>query len=235
LLVFFAAATSNYLRLQSLISAEDAALISLHNLPKFVDPKKAEQLADAIDAYMIAVLDHEILTYAPFVRQELRAVIEIVDSISCADPAGVAVLQILQGSKISLFSLNGETALAAQRVINKSHWTIISILAISIIILLFGLRDGSLLSFLFTAAVIVVVFLTIRLLNDIDNNTFLAGHLAFEAPQYVFKSIGKLSYYPEIAFSLNPRLAPQVPYRVGVYKKFGKSFEKRIKVVRKKP
>lgn len=229
---FFAAATSNFLRLQTLISNEDAALISLYNLSFQIDPQKAKAVAQAIDDYMISALDFPILTYAPFIQKELTAVIEAVDKITCRSAREVAILQILQQTKISLYSMNNESALTTKQVVSPSHWVIIFLLASSIIFLLFGLRDGGIVSSIFLASITIIILLILRLLNHVDNNAFLAKQLAFQSPQVVFRSIGKPSYVPEVAFHINPRLSLSVPYRVGIYRHPGKSFEKRIKVVK---
>ncbi|KKW36644.1 MAG: hypothetical protein UY81_C0019G0005 [Candidatus Giovannonibacteria bacterium GW2011_GWA2_53_7] len=231
---FFAAATSNYLRLQTLISTEDATLISLYNLSRQIDPQKTKAVAQAIDEYMIAVLDYPILTYAPFVRREMAAVVDAVDRITCTEAQDVAILQILQQTKISLFSLNSEAAITTKRVVSPSHWVIIFLLAGSIIFLLFGLRDGGIVSSLLLASITTVILLILRLLNDVDNNVFLGKQLAFKSPQTVFEFIGKRPYVPEVAFFLNPSLSLETPYRVGVYKNPGKSYQKRIKIVQQK-
>lgn len=61
---FFSVATQNHFSLQSLIISENATLVSLYNLIKLINPKKAAAVADSIDAYMISSLDYDSLQHA---------------------------------------------------------------------------------------------------------------------------------------------------------------------------
>ena len=76
--------------------------------------------------------------------------------------------------------------------------------------------------------ILFAIYQVLILLADLDSNKYLARKLGFKTPQYVFRAIGRLPYYPE---SVLGWLKPTRPYRVGVYKNYPKSFEKTIRIV----
>lgn len=227
---FFAAATSNYLRLQSLITQEDAALITIYNLTQLIQPSGAPAVAETIDAYMIAVLDYEILTYAPGVAKELQAVVDAVDRLQPEDERGMNLIQTIHGAKASLYATNQETALAAKQIVSGHHWLVVILLALFIDILLLSLRDGTLINAFIVFAVIVTLYKTLTLVHEVDSNLFLAKQLAFKSPQHVFEAIGRLRYYPETAFA-DGQPRPTGTYRLGRYKNLAESYEKTIETV----
>lgn len=230
---FFAAVTSNYLSLQALVPQEDAMLINIYNHASLIDPKKAKELAEKIDDYMIAVLDYEILTYAPHVRKELKSIVETVDKIQPSDVRGQSLIQNLHNYKSSLFQINQQTNLVAQSILSFSHWCIIIMLSILIDILLLGLRTGNWINLAIIAVLFITPYLILNLLYELDSNLFLAKHLSFKLPQNVFEAIGRLHYYPETALKAGIVRHPEKPYRVGHYIDFPKSNRKTIKVVKR--
>lgn len=227
---FFAAATSNYLRLQTLIADENAKLIAIFDNAQQLAPGSTQALADAIDHYMIVVLDHDLLGFAPHVRHELRAIVSEVNAL--APNSAIDLFSTLHEAKNSLWSTNQEMSIASRKVLAAPHWVVLGLLAGCIDILLLSLRDGSLASTLFLALLITVSYLVLKLLNDVDTNRLLARQLSFDTPQEVFLAIGKTAYFPEYAIGNPYVILPKTTYRVGMYKNFPRSFDKIIRTVK---
>lgn|GEM_PF-5527512 len=95
-----AAATSNHLRMQSLIADEDAGLIEIYNLSKLISPLAAENVANAIDKYMIASLDHDLLTYAANTTTELKEIMNAVNEVIPKNDRGLSLFQNIHNRKI---------------------------------------------------------------------------------------------------------------------------------------
>jgi len=229
---FFAAVTSNYLSMQALIPEEDSVLMSIYNHAALIDPKKAKKMAEAVDAYMIKVLDYDILTYAPHVREELLKITDVIDEVQPSDDRGKALIQNLHNFKAKLIEINQKTVLVAQSVLSPAHWSIIVLLSVLIDALLLGLRTTDPISSVFIAILFITPYLILNLLHEVDSNLFLAKHLAYESPQNVFMSIGKLPYYPETILNAGVVKNPKTPYRVGVYLDLASSLKKKIKTIR---
>ncbi|MDQ7814434.1 MAG: hypothetical protein RDU25_01325 [Patescibacteria group bacterium] len=219
--------------MQALIPEEDSVLMSIYNHATIIDPKKAAKMAEAVDAYMIKVLDYDILTYAPHVREELLKITDIIDEVRPSDDRGKVLIQNLYNFRAKLIEINQKTVLVAQSVLSPSHWSIIVLLSILIDALLLGLRTASPISSVVIAILFVTPYLILNLLYEVDSNRFLANHLAYESPQNVFLSIGKLPYYPETVLNSGTIKNPKAPYRVGVYLDLASSLKKKIKTIRR--
>ncbi len=228
---FFAATTQNHFRLQALIVSENTTLISLYNLARLIQPKRAKSLSEVIDAYMISSLDHKLLEHAVPTRVKLDAIIQTVDSLIVTNRRHASLMQNLHSTKAQLFSINHEVALVAKCTMTWHHWIVIVLLTGVFIALILGLRDGSMVAEIFIMFSIVVLLKVLQLIHEVDGNIFLAKHLAYASPQPVFEYIGKLPYYPETALRHAYVALPTVPYRIGMYKNYPTSFEKVIKKV----
>jgi len=230
---FIATATSNYLRLQTLISDEDSNLISIYRYVKIIDPRMASAVSDAIDKYVIAGLDYDLLLFATPTRKLLEDIVNVVEKVKPSDERGLALLQNLHSEKSELFTTNQEMALTAKKIVSPRHWLILIILAVLIAGMLLSLRNGSYMSSVVVSLSMVAVFETLLLIRAVDSNSFLAYQLAYENVQHIFVSIDKLPYYPASAFKEYRGLAEAIekPYRVGYPKSTENVADKEIRVV----
>ena len=218
---FIADATANYRRLRQLILTENATLSYLYYITLRENPQKANKLADAIDEYMIAQLDYNLLDHTEHTRDEFNKVVSISKMIPRLDKS---LYYLILG--------NHEIFLSAKKTIGRNRWFLIVSLAIVIAFLLLLKRTGDPLLSLLIGIVLASIYQILKLLYDLDNNRYLADKLGYKTPQRVFESIDKLPYYPETAIKNNWAKAEK-PYRVGVYKNYPKSFDKDIKIVKK--
>lgn len=228
---FIAAATTDYLRLQSLISELDANLIHIFRLGKLIQPSAAEKLANAIDEYIVAILDFSLLDWVPHTKKEFEKIIETIDEISPSNETGL--FPHLKIAEADLSKKNQEIFLATKKIVSGKHWLILILLAILIGIMLLSLRNGQWLFSLISAIILFVIYQVLILLNDIDSNAFLAKKLSYQNPQEIFRAIGKLQYYPEIAIKNRWAKEPNKNYRIGIYKDYPRSLDKEIKIVQK--
>ena len=233
---FFATATTNYLNFQTYLADEGAYLISLYNLGKLVQPSAAKKLRDTIDAYYIAVLDYSLVDYIEKNRKEFKAIIDLVDTIEPTDDKKrrMAALSYMHEVKSNLIKVFRSIMFTAPCVIQRLHWFILIILAAILSLLLLSLRTGELLSSFVTGFMMLALYLILFLLREVDNNSFLEKQLACEDAQSIFEAIDKPRYYPETTFQKGWTKTPGVDYRLGVYKNYPYSMEKKIKFIRKK-
>jgi len=229
---FIAAATSNHLRLQSLISIESATTMTIFNLAKYIQPNNISRLADTIDTYLIAVLDYELLNYAGKTTKELDGVLNSIDTIRSESPDGLATLQVLQGLKFTLLSTVREMELTAKQIMTPLHWSVLISLGAILGMLLLGLRDGTILYAFIISVLLTAIYQILLLIQSVDSNDFLATNLGYETIQSEFEAIGKVPYYPEVAVkAIAKAKALGIAYRVGIYSDISKSFTKEIRVV----
>lgn len=231
---FVATTTSNYLRLQTLIADSNAGLISIYKLIKGIEPKKKKLIEDAIDNYMIAVLDFEFLDYTDETKKEFNQIMKIADTTEPKNEKGLALISELHARTDEALTNDQEIALTAKKIVTPRHWFIIILLAVLLAVSLLSFRNGSLLISIFIGAMLIVIYHVMILIYEIDTNLFLSNQLAFEDPQQVFQGIGRPNYYPEYAIKKGYVKPGSEVYRLGIYKNFPKSFEKKIKLIKPK-
>lgn len=230
---FIANATSNYLHLQTQIAEENADLISIFGLIKLIEPDKKEEIAEAIDSYMISQLDYDFLDHAHETHKEIDKIISVVNDIEPQNDRGSELLSNLHNKKSHLLVTNQEVSLSAKRTVTFRHWFVLILLSVLIGLLLLALRGGGLLGNIIIGVLFVGMYEILVLIYEIDSNQFLAKKISYQNPQRVFKSIGRLPYYPITAFTHYKISEPSESYRVGSYKHKNNYFEKLITLVEK--
>ncbi len=190
---FIADAMSNYLRLQTLIAEENAALMTLAIDVKKMDSAHKTVVYDAIDKYMIAQLEAKTLEHTSSTRQQVDGLDETLSKLKHKD--STLYDHILSAMEIIRTSRQ-EISLAAKRNLGFSHWTTLITLELVVITAVLALRDGELLMNIVVAAIIFSTYTVLILLREIDNNHLLEKKLSFENPRDVFHAIDKPPYYP---------------------------------------
>jgi hypothetical protein len=228
---FIAAATSNYLRLQTLIADLNGGMISIFNIVKLISPNSIGRVTDAIDEYVISTLDYDLLDFAGDTMKDFENVVSVIDEVRPENSNVESLLQNLHSEKTRLYSNHQEMAMVAKTIVSPRHWTILILLASLIAILILALRNGQVISSLVAVALIYTTYQILKLLQEIDNNLFLGKKLAFEDPQHVFRVIGRLPYYPQYAIESNQVKIQEKTYRVGTYVNVSGSRDKRIEII----
>lgn len=228
---FIAAATSNYLRLQTLIADLNGGMISIFNLTKLIAPNSKERVADAVDKYIISTLDYDLLDFAGDTMKDFEKVVSVIDEVRPENSGVEPLIQNLHSEKTRLYGNHQEMAMVAKTIVGPRHWTILILLSLLIALLILALRDRQIISSLVAVALIYTTYQILKLLQEIDNNLFLGKKLAFEDPQQVFRVIGRLPYYPRYAVKGNKIKIPEKVYRIGTYVDFPKSHDKKIEIM----
>ena len=231
LVVFFiATATTNYLRLQSLIAEEDSGLIAVFNYCCIIAPGLREKIIKVIDKYAIAALSFELTDYVWETQREFNDVCKVVEEVNFSDSRGEELIQSLYEKKNSLYQTRQEVALVARRIVTPSHWMLLIILAVFLDILILTTRDGGLFSYLITGALLITTYLSLALLHDVDSNRFLEQVLSYENSQQIFKAIGTQKYYEESIIKSGRIPKPKENYRTGYYRSYDDNSTREVKI-----
>lgn len=229
---FIATATTNYLQLQSLVAAENSGWSTIFNLGVLLDPRARKRLADAIDLYVIATLNFELIDYVEKTVPAFARVISVLDSVRPKQKDFSALIQNFHDEKAQMVEARQEIPLAARRIVTLKHWIVIGSLAALVVILLFLLRDGRYLSSIVIGTLSAACYLILVLLYEIDGNFFAEEKLAFDNVQMVFQAIGKLDYYPSYALRQNRIHDLKKPYRTGTFKDIANPQAREIKTIK---
>lgn len=225
---FIAATLTNYFRLQTLVSEQTTALISLYQRCKNLNSKIKNEVTEAIDQYLIALFDFEFTDYVDKTSSEFDKLIAVCSHIEFGDSQLEASFYDFEQR---LMGTTQEISLTARRLMEKSHWITLVLLAIANIFLLYSVRNdnwiSAVLTVLLSSATVIVLFL----LYAIDNNTFAEEKLAFAVFQQVFREIGQLPYYLENDVKQGRIILPKGKCRLGVYKNYPISYRKDIKII----
>jgi hypothetical protein len=192
---FIADAMANYLRLQTLIAEENGTLISLAHAAREINPQDFVSLHNAIDAYLVAQLNHETLNHILQTEGEMRSIVRETDSLiqgSSKDSRWDATHTMLK----TIHIVRQEIALVAKRNLTIAHWVIVSILGLLLMLVILAVRDGSIFFNLVASLMIVGSYAILVLLNEVDSNRLLEQKLSYENPYEIFLTIDKTPYYP---------------------------------------
>jgi hypothetical protein len=225
---FIAATLTNYFKLQSLISEETAGLISLYRISIILSPKIKNEIASAIDKYLISAFDFELYNYIEKNWKEFNYIIKILDKIKVKN---TEIYQHFLQTRDNLFRIRQEIDLAGRKIIGFEYWMILIILSIIMIFLLYIMRESTISSSIFTVILSSTICLVLYSLYEIDTNTFAEEKLAFHIFQPVFKNIGKLPYYPLVSIKGRRMKPPKGKCRIGIHENYPKSLKKEIKVM----
>jgi hypothetical protein len=209
---FIADAMSNYLRLQTLISEENAALISLADNTKKIDPGNYAKVHQAIDTYMIAQLDYGNMNHILHTQDEIEGISKAVEGLAIGPEDAIAYDHVL-GIQEKILSSRQEISLAAKKNLTFGHWFVLCTLAGLVVVTVLAIRDGNLLLNVITGIMIAGVWSILVLLRDMDNNRLLEEKLAYENPREVFYAISKPPYYPLFSPS-----GARIPNEAGMYR-----------------
>ncbi len=230
---FIATATTNYLRLQTLLAQENSSLISLCEIGSLIQPSAKRRLVDAVDLYAITALNFELVDYVEKTIPAFAKLNKVLNQIRPSSGFGESLVQNFYDVKMQLACTRQEIPLTARRIVTWVHWIVLILLATLLIGLMYLLRDGSFLSSLVVGCLTVACYLTLRLLYQIDGNLFSEEKMTFLNSQIIFVSIGKLNYFP--AYTIKQRRVSRLvpPYRTGVFKNPAEPLPAEIKIVRK--
>jgi len=231
---FIATATTNYLKLQELISNEDSCLISIFNLTEVIQPSAVSKMRDVIDNYSTKTLDFSISKYVGKTQKEFKEVLIQMDNLSPQDEKGIQLLSNLYEKRDDFLKSRQEITLASKIIATPAHWIIITFLSLLIVGLILAMRDGSIIFSVIVSMLSLAIYLILVLLYRIDNNSFLEEQLlAYQNSQIIFSELGLLKYFPYDALKNRSITKPDEDFRVGIYKGVWGESEREIKIIKK--
>lgn len=192
---FIVDATSNYLRLQTLIAEENAALISIADDVKEADSKNFVRVYEAIDAYLIAQLDLNTLDHFQQTQKQIDQLDAAIHSLS-VQPEGNLIFDHILALQEKVVACRQEMTLAAKKTLTFIHWSALIVLAILVVITVLAIRDGTWLTNVVAGSMMLGILVILIVLRDIDNNSILERKLGYRNPSQVFHAIAKPPYYP---------------------------------------
>ena len=171
---FIATTTTNHINFQSALAQEGGTLIQLYNLGKLISPSSSEKIKQLIDEYIIATLDFPIGEYIDKTDNQFNKLVDAIDAIEPDDDKKrrTESLGTLHAVKSSLYNVRQQIALCSMKIINTTHWVILILLEVAIIVLLIPLRSDNFLAMMIICILAIASHLALVLLSEIDNNYF---------------------------------------------------------------
>ncbi|MDP3645713.1 MAG: hypothetical protein Q8R25_01365 [bacterium] len=185
---FIADAMSNYLRLQTLISEENAALISIADYAKRIDSENWPAVHDAIDVYIIAQLDSHTLNHIIETEERVDAINTTVNTLKI-DPEDSESYQRLLEMKERILTSRQEILFAAKQNLTIGHWATLITLGALVALTVLAIRDGSIFMNVVAGSMMVGMYAILVLLRDMDNNRLLEMKLGYDNPSRSFSCI----------------------------------------------
>ena len=146
----------------------------------------------------------------------------------------MVIFDHVTNAKVELLRSRQVISQVVPKIMNREHWFVLLSLNISLLFLLFSLRDGHLLVNAITGFIATCSYFLFFILYELDGDKYLEKQLAYKDVQQVFKMIGKPKYYPEFGFKSGLIQEPKESYRLGIYKNYPTSLEKEIRLIEKK-
>ena len=209
---FIADAMSNYLRLQTLISEENAALVALADNAKKIDQQNSPAVHQAIDDYIIAQLDLWTLSHILQTQKQIDKLDAAINALKVG-PEDAGSYDHLLSMKEKILSSRQEILFAAKKNLTVGHWATLITLAVLVGFTVLAVRDGSFFMDLIAGLMMLGMQAILILLRDMDNNRLLEMKIGFDTVRDVFHSLSRPPYYP-----FSTPLKYRVPDEGGLYR-----------------
>lgn len=224
--------TTDYNNLKNILALETAGWISLFNSMNIYDKKSVKKLSLLIDEYIRRAFDYEIIDYARQTSVEFDNVANFVSKVGIKKDKDMLYEKIRETIE-KITELRQQLIVLGTRALSFFQWTVLLVLAVLVVTSLYGLRTGEIFFDIVTVLVSSSIVLILFLIRDLDLYIWNEKTFGYYIFQNVFKSIGRLPYYPEESI-LNRRIHPaEEKYRMGVFTDFPKTLEKKITIVKK--
>lgn len=195
---FIADSMSNYLRLQTLISEENAALISLADYAKKIDAKHSVSIFNAIDGYLIAQLDSDTLNHILQTEKQIDHLNTAIDTLKVGAEDSESYERLLE-MREKILTARQEILFAAKKNLTLGHWVTLIVLAALVACTVLAIRDGGIFMNVIAGSMIIGTQAILVLLRDMDNNRLLEMKLGYDNPQEVFHALSMPPYYPHFS------------------------------------
>lgn len=232
---FFIYVTStDYTTVRQILAAETSGWISLHRSVAKYDPAVAHAFADRIDVYLRRTFDFEIIDYARSTIPEFNSAAEVVRNLQYLLERS-SIHQVIMVELDAITLARQQLIVLGTKALSAFSWMVLLALGILVVGSLYGLRTGEVFFDVVTVFVASAVMLLLLLIRDLDLYIWNERSFGFEVEANLFRSIGKLPYYPEESITRGRVYPTEDEYRVGVFVNYPKSLERRVEIRRRSP
>ena len=210
---------ADYVEFKNQIATEIGAWHALYHSVGSYDKSTQAVFSESLDQYIIRSFDHEIIDYAKITEKEFEAIEKIINDLprkselsSIYEVGILNNLNLVRETRHKLFTLGTKT-------LSFFQWLILFILAGILIFTLMGLRTGGLFFNIITASISSGVVLILLLIRELDLYIWNEKTFGYEAFESLFKTIGKLPYYPDLSIKAGRYNPPESKYRIGILTK----------------
>jgi len=221
--------TTDYNSVKNILASETAGWISLYQNVFIYDRQSAAELSLLVDRYLIRAFDPEIIDYAKSTNAEFESIRTFVMELPYKENIS-SVHQNIRNNMDSIVVARQQLTVLGTKTLSSFQWVILSALAGLFIFSLYGLRTGELFFDLVTVVISSSAVLILLLIRDLDLYVWNEETFGFAVFQNVFRSIGRLPYYPAESIK-SGRVSPfENEYRTGTYVNFPQSTERKIEI-----
>lgn len=227
---YISAAMSNLSRLKTLAATETGALVAIYRIVKLSLPERLNQTVENIDRYLIKRFDYEINNYALPTTNEFFAIFDVLKGAKAKSDGEGAAINYIAEAMYYVAQARREMTIVGAKLLTASSWFVLVILSLVIVVSLFFMRDGSFVSFVFTALLAASAIIALFILQDVDGNLLGEEEFSIGTYQVIFDTIGRPHYYPT-SYIKQGRYRPTVKvYRTGTSKDVRLVKNKRLSV-----
>ncbi len=227
---FFIYVTStDYTNVKNILASETSGWMALHRSATMYDPAAAHVLAERIDVYLRRTFDYEIIDYARGTIPEFEAAAEVVRNFPYHTDRS-SVHQVIMGELDAITLARQQLIGLGTKSLSAFSWTVLFALGALVIGSLYGLRTGESFFDVVTVFIASSVVLLLLLIRDLDLYIWNERTFGFEVEMNLFRSIGKLPYYPEESITRGRVRPAESEFRVGVFVDYPRSNERKIEI-----
>lgn len=221
--------TTDYNSVKNILASETAGWISLHQNISIYDKQLSDKFSQLVDAYVRRAFDYEIIDYAKSTHVEFEALKRMIHDIPFKNELSSVYEQIRDVMDEIIISRQQLTVLGA-KTLSPFQWFVLFILAILLVVSLYGLRSGELFFDIVTVAISSSVVLILLLIRDLDLYIWNEKTFGYDIFENVLKSVGQLPYYPAESLEAGRFHPAEKEYRIGTWLNFPKSLDRKVEI-----
>lgn len=224
--------TTDYNSLKSILASECPGWISLYDNVLIYDKQLADKLSSLIDKYEQRAFDFELIDFARSTQTQFKTIETFMTELPYKENMS-SVHQNIRSNMDVIVTARQQLTVLGTKTLSLFQWAILWSLAGLFIFSLYGLRTGELFFDIVTVAISSSVILILFLIRDLDLYIWNEQTFGWDVFQDIFKSMGKLPYYPAESIESGRVYTLEKEYRLGRYVDFPKSTERKIEIIKK--
>lgn len=187
----------NFSQLKSLISVENAGLLSIYHMSKVLGDDVSINVKREIVNYLKKAIEYPLTAYVRNTHETFFAIFKPLEKIKPLSEAQSNVMEYMYEAEYYLPQTRSQIAQVSPRDVDSPEWAMLGILGGVIIISLFLSRDETIVSKISAAIFSITVIGSLLLLDEIDSNKIQEKKLEYEVFNDTLEAIGEPRYYPK--------------------------------------